>query len=201
MDEDLVKAQDISGATVERLQTVINTVDNENIHSAGAIHNIAKNLSTDEHQGYVPTEKKLLEGIGLSESLASMVMQQVFGSTELVVGLDTRKLFVAVDMVDWEETGAEDKTAVKMAKVSAAMVKNSLIKWLPKGDLEKFQNTIEPLAAALGANEGCFWGKLNATLNTHFSVKDKKQLLNMANSVHQFCKATKSGGKTSRSCS
>lgn len=194
------KAEDISSLSVEQLQTVINTVDEDNIHSAGAIHDIATNLSTEEQGGCVPTEKKELQEIGLSESLASMVTQHVFGSTELVVGLHTRKLFVALDMIDWEDTEVANKSAVKMVTVSAATVKNSLHKWLPKGDLDKFQNTIEPLAEALGTKENGFWGKLTATLNTHFSTKDKKQLLDMANSISQFYKITKSGGRASRSC-
>ena len=54
---------------------------------------------------------------------------------------------------------------------------------------------MESLGALLGEKKMGFWGKLTSTVSEHFSPKDKKELLDMATSIVQFYKVTKSGGR------
>ena len=62
------------------------------------LHSIATELA--KVGGVVPTDKAGLLEIGVDETVTRLLMQQVFGSTELVIGLHTRKLVCALDMFD-----------------------------------------------------------------------------------------------------
>ena len=157
------------------------------------LHSIATELA--KVGGVVPTDKAGLLEIGVDETVTRLLMQQVFGSTELVIGLHTRKLVCALDMFDWEESGVSCKKDVKLVKIPAGHVTRSLTTWIPKGDGRTFQETMEGLGAAIGGNQIGFWGTLKSVINKHFSQKDKKELLEMATSIVQFYKATRSGGR------
>ena len=195
----LYTVQDIAGATPTCLQAIISAVDDKNL-VANAIKTIAVELNKPEHNGRMPTTKDGLLACGMDDSVASLLMQHVFGSTELLVGLDTRKLLVALDMIDWEESGTAVKTDVKMAKISPDRVRKSLATWLPKGEGRTFQDLIEDMAQILGENPVGFWGKLTRLLNANFSTKDKNQLTKMAESVISFYRATKGKAAKRRSC-
>lgn len=200
IEQDLYTPEQINSATAQALQDVIGAVDDRNLVAA-SIKSIAEELVKPAHAGRIPTTKEGLLGCNVDDSVASLLMQHVFGSTELLVGLDTRKLLVAVDLVDWEESGAKEKPEVKMAKITADRVRKSLATWLPKGDGRTFQDCIEDIGQVMGENSVGFWGKFTRLLNTNFSVKDKKELQDMAESVMAFYRATKSGGRRSRSTS
>jgi hypothetical protein len=131
--------------------------------------------------------------------VAALLMQQVFGSTELVVGLHARKLVCALDMYDWEESGATTKEAIKMSKIPAERFKKSLATWLPKGERRAFQDTMEALGSVLGENRVGMFGKMQGIIIRHNATKNKKQMTDMVEKIIQFYKVTKSGGKR-RSC-
>lgn len=200
VDKKLDSPQSIAAATLKHFEDLIKHFDNHN-SIAKNIQSIAAELIKPEHNGRIPSTKQGLLGCNVDETVASLLMQHVFGSTELLVGLDTRKLLVALDMVDWEESGVKEKTDIKMAKVPAERVRKSLATWLPKGEGRTFQEFIENIGQILGANPVGFWGRLSRTLSQHFSSKDKKELQNMAENIVRFYKVTKSGGRRRPSCS
>lgn len=203
IDAEVCTASQVAAKSGDEVQEIVAAVNDDECLTGVGDHltQIATHLMDEKYGEYVPTNKKDLILVGVDETVASMMMQHVFGSTDIVVGLHTRKLVVALDMFDWEESKVTQKKDVKMAKITAASVKRSLDTWLPLGDRRNFQDTMETLGAQLGDNEVGFWGKLTNTLNKHFSAKDKKSLLDMCNSVLQFYKVTRGGGRKRASCS
>lgn len=157
------------------------------------------NKICNDHAGLVPQSKEDLKSIGLKEPLVSLFMQHVYASSELVITLDTRKVVVALDMVDWEEFGAKTKSAVLMGKVNEGKVRRSLRTWLPKGDGVHFHDTMDSIGRLVSARTIGDWGKIEKIIASHFSTKDKEALIGMLQSIHQFSKVTRAkGGKKKR---
>ena len=182
--------EEMAGSTVAELQSHIDPDDTK--ETVGTIlHAVATQLHNDG--GTVPTTKDALVDCGVENIVARLLVHRVFGSTELVIGLHCRKVVCALDMFDWEESGANKKDSIKMARVPAGPVRSSLQAWLPKGQWQPFQEALDSLGRVVGANEVGFWGKLKTVVNKHYSPADKKKLMAMAESILQFYKATKSG--------
>ena len=98
-------------------------------------------------------------------------------------------------MVDWEETGATKKTEVKMVDLPASRVKKSLLRWLPLGEKAAFYDIMDSIGTLLSDQHIGMWGRVTSTINGHFCPKDKKLLMEMAESISQFYRATAGGGK------
>jgi endonuclease III len=160
---------------------------------ANAIINICKNI-VNNHGGTVPQDRATLKSYGVDDVTASLLLTQVFGATELIVGLHARKILIALDMVDWEFTG-EEKTKLKLSKLPAEKVKRSLFTWLPKGEASTFHDTMNSIGNLLCARTQGDWGRITKAINSHFSPKEKDVLMNMAETICQFYKATRNGGK------
>lgn len=158
------------------------------------MHEIARKL-IDAGGGVFPTTLEEIKAVGVEDTVARLLMQRVFGSTEIVIGLNIRKITCALDMFDWEETEAKNKRELKMVKVTAPSVRQSLMTWLPKGDWREFQDTVESLGEVLGANKAGYWGQLKAVANKHYSPNEKKKVLSMVEEIIRFFKAKKSGGR------
>ena len=141
-----------------------------------------------------------MDDAGLEDTLARYVTQGVFGSTELVVGLHLRKLVCALDLFDWEESGAKAKNELKMSKIPGIHVRKSLSVWMPPGQGRAFQDAMEALGEALGSIKQGFWGKLDRVIKRHYNAADKKLLMDMVTSVTQFYKVTKKGGRRKAGC-
>lgn len=194
-DEDsLCNAEAMSQKTEAELQTSIDTVDNTNTESAAIILSVATELAKPGYNGQIPTTKEGLIGATISECVATKLMQDVFASTELVVSFHARKIVVALDLHDWEES-AKNKQEFKMKMLSPERARHSLLKWIPKGERRHFQETMDALGGTLGVGETGFWGKFTHTLNRHFNAKDKKALTEMAESIVQFYRSIKRGGR------
>jgi endonuclease III len=160
---------------------------------AQTLFSVATAIQT-KHDGLVPQTKQGLQGIGVEEPVLSLMMQQVYGSSELIVSLHTRRTLVALDMVDWEESAAE-KSAVKMAKLTTEKVRKSLRTWLPKGESANFHDTMDSIGTLLSARKAGDWGRIQSAIQSHFSAKEKDALLGMIEAICQFYKATKGRGK------
>ena len=98
------------------LQTVIDSHCKDN-KVGQSLFDIATKL--EEHRQCVPFTKEGLMAVKVNEMVASLLLQQVFGETELVVGLHARKVVCALDLVDWEESGATLKQNIKMVNMPA----------------------------------------------------------------------------------
>jgi len=191
-DADMFTSEEIAGQTVAKVQEVISVSDGANKFGK-AIHEISTKLEAEKHQGQVPSTLGELKELKIDETVAGLLVNHVFGSSELVVGLNTRKLMVALDLFDWEESGAEQRVEVKMVKVPPNYIKASLNTWLPKGEKGNFQQLMEPLATAIGENKVGFWGSLKRTLTNSFAPKDKDLLLKLAEKIVQIHKSTRCG--------
>jgi endonuclease III len=189
----LASPKQLADSTVGVLQEIINDSDPTNLAGA-TIHSIATEVMKAPHNGMVPATKKALIAVKVDEDVASLLMSHVFGSTEMAIGLHARKIVCALDLFDWEDSGAT-KQDLKMAKVTASQVKRSLCTWVPKGEGRTFLVTLEALGENIGRNEIGFWGKMTKVINERFSPKDKKLLHDMLTKIAQFHKSTRSGGK------
>lgn len=170
--------------------------DNTNT-TGGPLHEIATNLKAID--GKVPCcLEGLVDVVGLEDTLTGHVMQGVFGSAELVIGLHIRKLVCAVDFFDWEESGVSKKDELKMTKIPGGHVRKSLASWMPPGSGRACQDAVEALAEALGTAK--IWGKLTMAVKRHFNSNDEKELMEMATNIVQFCKVAKKGGRSKASC-
>jgi len=185
-------AAEIAGKTLADVQTVIGSIDKKN-KLAKAIHGVCTKLVAEPHNGIVPSSAEGMKALNLDDAVAGLLMNSVYGATDLVIGLNTRKAMVALDLMDWEESGATRRVDVKMAKIPASHIKNSLITWLPTGEKRNFQECIEPLATVIGENKSGLWGSVKKTLTKHFSPKDKDTLLNLSEKNCQFHKSTRCG--------
>ena len=117
-DKNVIDVEDMGESTGPKLQTIINRHCKNN--SVGdALCSLTTKLHKDNHKCTVPSTKEGLQALKVDETVASLLLQQVFGSTELVVGLHACKLVCALDLVDWEESGASLKQDVKMVKMPA----------------------------------------------------------------------------------
>ena len=194
INRKLIFPAEITAKTVPDVQAVINETDTDCVEAAAIIHGAAVKLLQAPFEGVVPQNKEDLMKLDLDDTVASRIMQNVFGDTDLIVGLHTRKLVVALDMYDWEESGVKEKEEVKMAKIPVEHVKKSLLVWIPRGERRSLQDALESLGAAIGRNQSGFWGIYSKIAGSHFSTKEKKQLIDMAESICQFYKAVKGGG-------
>ena len=122
------------------------------------------------------------------------MMSHVFGCTQIVVSLHARKILVALDLYDWEESGAKAKTEVKMVHIPPGYVYNSLKTWIPKGEGREFHDVMDALGTIFSTTESGLWGRIK-TAYSHLSPNDKKMVTKMTESIIQFCKATKKGGR------
>jgi hypothetical protein len=192
MEKGWESAKVMSEASAEDVRMIIDDFECDQDRSL----EVAKTLLAvatviqDDHDGIVPQTKEGLKSI-VEEPLLSLLMQQVYASSELVISLHTRKILVALDMMDWEEFGAKMKSEVLMGKVSPEKVRKGLRTWLPKGEGVHFHDTMDSIGSLISARSKGDWGKIEKVIASHFSTKDKDALTNMTNAIHQFCKATR----------
>jgi len=191
-EADMISAEQISQKTVADVQAVVSEVDTTG-KIAKAIHDVSTNLSVEKFGGIVPCDASELKELKIDETVMGLLLNHVFGETDLVIGLNTRKLMVALDLFDWEESGAEERVDVKMAKVPHNYVRASLLTWIPQGETRHFQELMEQLSSAIGDCKSGFWGSLIKSLKKHFAPKEKDLLQKMAEKVSQFHKATRVG--------
>jgi endonuclease III len=166
---------------------LVNLIDqcNTGIKAVGAsIHTVAS-LLVNGHDGVVPQTRAELLKLKVDATVSDLLLLDVFGAPQLVVGLHARKILVALDMVDWEETGATLKSDVKMVDVKAGNVKKSLQTWLPLGEKAGFHDLMESLGAIVSDKSCGVWGKVRRTINGNFNAKDKKSLI--GDGFDHFC--------------
>lgn len=184
--------------TAVQIQDFIHECDADNNHGA-EIYRIATELLKPKYGGIVPkTKEKLLE-LGLKGNTVPLVMH-IFGSTDLVISIHARKILTALDMLDWEESGAPKKLNVKMVDLPPDRVKKSILVWLPKAEFVQFYDTMYSLGTLLASTAQGDWGPVKKAINQHFSSNDKPKLMEMVENIHQFYLVTKSGGRKSRPC-
>lgn len=191
---DMITAEQIKNKSLADVKAVLINLEEGDekiaVKLAQSIHALGAALF-DQFAGNVPSDPGELKELSLDDTIIGLLMNHVFGESELLIGLNTRKLMVALDLYDWEDSGAEERVEVKMVKIPANYVKASLLTWLPTGEKRNFQELMEPLAAALGEHKTGFWGGLQRALKRHFAPKDKDELQTMADKIHQFYKATR----------
>jgi endonuclease III len=156
---------------------------------ATAIEQLVEGLN-ENFDGIVPQKKDDLVELA-DETVASEMMTQVFGSTDFSVGLHARKILIALDMFDWEDS-ADRKQDVKMSNIYTLHVKKSLKTWMPKGTGKDFHDMMESVGSIICARRQGEWGKIKAVINAHFPYTEKTCVLDMVESISQFYKATKS---------
>jgi hypothetical protein len=73
--------------------------DKQNRTSGAEIIIVCTNL-TVAGNGNIPDDKDMLKAVGIDDTVSALLMTQVYGSTELIVGYHARKILTALDMVD-----------------------------------------------------------------------------------------------------
>ncbi|CAB9504958.1 unknown protein [Seminavis robusta] len=197
LGQGLVSPDDFAAATVQSLKKILDDYD-INGKAAATLKSIGTDLVAN-FEGSVPFKRADLSSI-CDDTVTSLLMSHVFGSTDTVVGLHTRKILTALDMVDWEESGTSEKAEIKMVDLPPALVKRSLKTWLPKGEGSALHDKMDSLGRILGNLRQGTWGKVTRVLNSNLSPKEKKAATEMVLSISQFYKATRPGGRSTRSC-
>ena len=179
----------MAAISVEEVQQIIHGEDDSNEIGA-EIHRLATEL--DALDGQVPTTKEQLKGLGLSDYIVALLLNHVFGSAELLIGMHARKILTALDMVDWEGmSGAKKKSDVKMTQISDSRVANSLMTWLPRGEKGLFHDTMTSIGNLISCQKKGDWGRIRTSVNKHFATKEKETLLAMLEKINQFYKSTR----------
>jgi hypothetical protein len=195
MNKNLMMVNQMASATVEQLTDAIKG-DHQfdlDISLSESLSEISKELHARD--GEFPTTLDGFKDCGVDDNVAQQLMQDVFGSTEIVIGLNTRKTVVALDLIDWEALGIDRQSDVKTRDVTASHVKNSVKTWLPAGMGIDFQDAVESIGEVISLNKSGFWGKLTATINKHFKPSEKVKLMKMADDILRYAKATKCGAR------
>jgi hypothetical protein len=189
LEKNLMTIAEILGSTKQVLKDAIKgsggleDEDEDAAKAATEIYNIAGNMNAEENFSF-PTTLEGLVNYGVDDTVARMMlMQQVFGSTELVIGLNTWKVVCVLDMFDWEASGVKQKGDIKMKNITAGHVRLSVLSWLPKGSAWEFQESMEALGEIIGRNKLSLWGKLISIIGKNFSPKEKKIVTAMAKDI------------------
>ena len=163
----LILVNDIAGADVETLTDALKGDSSGTFNFsqlAGSLKDVATAIVAAG--GTVPTTLDELLELPIDATVARLLMQQVFGSTEIIIGYDTCKVMCAVDLIDWEcLEGVEVRSDIKITDLKAAHVKRSLQTWLPRGQGIEFQHAMEALGDVIGPKQKGFLGE--ATGNHH----------------------------------
>jgi hypothetical protein len=113
-------------------------------------------------------------------------MTQVFASTELVIGLHARKIVCALDMFDWEESGAKGKRDINISSILSNHVGNSLKTWMPKGSGNNFYLMMNALGTIIGDNKQGNQAAVKTMVESSFPSKDKQHVLDLMKSIRRF---------------
>ena len=158
--------------------------------NSGEIITICEKL-VNEYEGKVPsTYDNLWDACGDSD-VAMLMMQYVFGSTRFPVSLHLKKIAVALDLFDWEETGLKVKSEVKMVNIISEHVRLSFMTFLPKGEGIHLYELMDALGTYIGRDARGTWGTIMDTCSAHFSTSEKKLLKEMAAKIVTFYKCIK----------
>ncbi|MGL5936743.1 MAG: hypothetical protein ACRCZI_14105, partial [Cetobacterium sp.] len=132
-------------------------------------------------------------------TVVSRLSTHVYGIPELVVGLHAKKILTALDMFDWEESGASMKADVKMKDIPASHFEKSLLTWLPQGHKSTFHELMESLGSVLSDTKCGAWGKMKNSVDRAFKGKEKQTLLSFIEQIRDFYKITSTGNNGTRS--
>lgn len=188
LNDGMDSPEEMSKYEVIDLNTIITRITNYK-HTKELLR-LAQVVAT-KYEGCVPSTKQELLNMKVKDSVAGKIMQNVYGSTELVITLTFRKVMVALDMFDWEEYGAKTKDEVKMVDITADRVRASLLRWMPIGEKLAYQEAVEIVGNLLSKNTQGMWGLYTKILTQHFSSSEKKELVKMSESIMQFYNATR----------
>ena len=197
IEADVITVPKMATATVEMLATTLKgeeTFENFNITDelAKPLHAMAEAI--ENSGGKIPTELDGLIANKVDHYVARKMMQQVFGSTDIIIEIHTRTIVCALDLFDWEETeNVTLKSDIKMKQISAERVKQSLQTWLPRGQRLEFQETMMALGEVFKKNHKGFWGKLQSIISKTFKGDDKNDVMEMVNDIVRFYKIVKCG--------
>ena len=186
LEKNLLRTENIVAATVEELNAAIKGDSQFDVGNIGEeLLEMAQSLNALE---YVPTREQEFKDCGIDSFVVHTLMQDV--------GLNIRKVVVAIDLIDWEALGVERRSDVKVKDLTAKHVKQSVLTWLPKGLGLDFQKAVEKVGEAIGTNKIGFQGKLQACINKHFKPAKKDKLVAMRDAILRYYnKATKCGAK------
>ena len=158
---------------------------------------LAQDLENN-HGGLVPFTKDEVTSLhGVTPNVASLLMQHVFGDTQVVFGIDACKIFVALDLFDWQECREDNKRSVKMTDINPQWINKSMDTWLPKPKQIKLQHTLGRYGCSIGVHQKGNWGMLKSKIMKHFKAEDKKTLPEMVNRITWFYIAAKKKHKPS----
>ena len=190
--EECLYSEEMVTKTPSELQNYINEYDVESVNVGTTLHEVAIAIRALDNALVPQNPKELKSALGhcTDETVRALLMQDVFGYTDLVVGMHARKMAVALDLFDWEEYAAK-KTDVKMVNITTAAVKKSFKTWLPKGEIGNFHTVMDDLGELLSRDARGDNGKVMRTINRHFSTEEKKELSKYVLDITRFYKAVK----------
>lgn len=202
-EEDSIYPEDLVQRTPADVQAIVDATDPNNPNIGGVLHQVA--TAVHNNDGSIPKDPKELKvvlGHCVNETERALLMQDVFGSTDLIIGTHARKIAVALDLFDWEEF-SKKKSDIKMTTIKAPAVKSSFKTWLGnaalRAEVGNFHNVMHHLGELLGRDAKGDHGRITKVINHHFSTDEKKCLINIVTSITRFYKACKKRNKVDTS--
>ncbi len=197
IENDLAKVDQFAAADVAALENALKV--EEKMEFGDLIPTMKEVANQLNSLGHFPTDIDEFIACGVDQTLARRLCRDVFGSSQLVIGLNTRKVVVAIDLIDWEglgDGGFTRRSDVKPKDVKAQIVDGSVSTWIPPGLAGSFQDALESLGDIIGANARSFWGDLYGVIDKKFSQKDKTKVKDMTDAISRYYKAVKCGTRT-----
>lgn len=202
-EDNAIYPEELVKKTPAAVQTVVDATNRKNPNVGSVLHQVA--IAVHNNNGSIPKDPKELNtvlGHCVNETERALLMQDVFGSTDLIIGTHARKIAVALDLFDWEEFG-EKKSEIKMTMIKAPAVKRSFKTWLGnaalRAEVGNFHNVMHHLGELLGRDAKGDHGRITKVINRHFSTDEKKYLINIVTSITRFYKACKKRKKADTS--
>jgi hypothetical protein len=126
MTENVLFMTEMAEATPEAIQKAINDIDDAGSFGeeiGRQLHVVARSCAA---LGEVPCSKSGgMKKVPVSPHVQSILLHEVCGSAELVHGIHARKVAVALDLIDWEESGTNIiKDEVTRLKINPARCLN-----------------------------------------------------------------------------
>lgn len=189
----LLFANDMASANTTDMQTVINSkLDRGRSVDSSVVETLItfSRQVNNRPEGKIPDNPTALKELHLSDIEQAVLFQDVFGGSALVVGEDTRKIAVALNLFDWEEF-VEKKVDTQMGDITESDVRKSYQTWLPQKFHRTLHNVMQSFGEHLSRDAKGDYGRLIKAIDRHFAGGDKKVLKECITTITQFYKATK----------
>ena len=180
---ELLSAKNLASIDTGELVEIIHSHDKKN-NLAEHLQTVCKSLAGRKHKGNLPSSVGELKELKIDDFVATTLLQECFGVyTGPAISLDTRKIAIAINLVEWEEYG-ESKESINMIDVKAAKIRKSLQSWIKPEDAISLHSLMSHMAKMLtGKGNTRQVGRVKAMVKKKFGAADKIEIIRMIDAI------------------